>query len=51
MDTPALSVLVLQLPSGYPYPYSAALFAKISMESIARFPTKRVVLIGHSMAE
>ena len=37
-------------PSGYPYPYSAALF-RHDLDGIARaFPNhKRVVLIGHSM--
>jgi pimeloyl-ACP methyl ester carboxylesterase len=41
---------VYSYPSGYPYPYSAALFRQ-DLDGIDRaFPThKRVVLVGHSM--
>ena len=41
---------VYSYPSGYPYPYSAALFRQ-ELDGIARaFPHhKRIVLIGHSM--
>jgi pimeloyl-ACP methyl ester carboxylesterase len=41
---------VYSYPSGYPYPYSAALFRQ-ELDAIARaFPNRqRVVLIGHSM--
>jgi len=41
---------VYSYPSGYPYPYSAALFRQ-DLDGIERaFPNhKRVVLIGHSM--
>ncbi len=41
---------VFSYPSGYPYPYSAALFRR-NLDGIERaFPNhKRIVLIGHSM--
>ena len=41
---------VYSYPSGYPYPYSAALFRE-ELDAIARaFPSRqRVILIGHSM--
>lgn len=41
---------VYSYPSGYPYPYSAALFRE-ELDAIARaFPNRqRVILIGHSM--
>jgi pimeloyl-ACP methyl ester carboxylesterase len=41
---------VFSYPSGYPYPYSAALFRQ-ELDAIARtFPNRqRVILIGHSM--
>jgi pimeloyl-ACP methyl ester carboxylesterase len=41
---------VYSYPSGYPYPYSAALFRQ-ELDGIARaFPNhKRIVLVGHSM--
>lgn len=41
---------VYSYPSGYPYPYSAALF-RDELDAIARvFPSRqRVILIGHSM--
>jgi len=41
---------VYSYPSGYPYPYSAALFRR-ELDAVARtFPDrKRVILIGHSM--
>ena len=41
---------VYSYPSGYPYPYSAALFRQ-QLDAIARaFPSRqRIVLIGHSM--
>jgi pimeloyl-ACP methyl ester carboxylesterase len=41
---------VYSYPSGYPYPYSAALFRE-ELDAVARaFPSRqRVILIGHSM--
>jgi len=41
---------VFSYPSGYPYPYSAALFRQ-QLDAIARaFPSRqRIVLVGHSM--
>jgi pimeloyl-ACP methyl ester carboxylesterase len=41
---------VYSYPSGYPYPYSAAIFRQ-QLDAVARaFPTRqRIVLVGHSM--